>query len=1237
MFDVVGLISDWWRARDGAQGPFGNPVGSERDAGGGSRIQTFVGGEIAWSKPQEMVVSVHRMRNEACFEWDLTPDSGYHYDFFRHTVTYQRDADSAPVDQGQSNVEVRGLRRIWSRMQGFGTYGFSVQGCDDGGDCRQGWTVPVHAQLGPAAELPEPADSIAVGGTIGERWHELGAWSGPLGKALATEVFNSANGVHSQRFERGSVTTAPEFGTTMAVAAYQRGRMIEVNWGGANRSFNAFRVDIYFDGKKYREQLVIPSPFELARSDAGGGQLRVPAEHGNGLYWFFVYPTITLDAHAVLAPTTEADVTVSPVATNPSDWEHILDFRFGGTPQAHLIYDYGAADAFIPVSAVDSSAEHAFVSHEARATAVARHYANSRPLFTGVQQTGENITFQLLAHLHMVRRAPEFRARGELPSRWLVPSALWGLTQGTMGTKGEYDTVLKGLMTVVYRYRDLLSDSDIDWVLRGLMPLQLVGPWKVFDMAMEMTYNWGPFTGPETENHLLCMETTRYLANQMLYERTGDAKYSDAPGGPDIITARDWLLNRLHLIAKHDFQEFNARPYQRYSIHSILNLYEFAKDEAIRTAAQIVLDYATVKFALSSDRRRRVGPYRRLHRVSPRVGDTEYPDLKELLLNTHGDPHTGFGLMYAGPADGGESGHWFTDVWTAEALLAGLSSYRPPATAYLLHRPNDLPPYQHRFHHGQRPALSGFPAPEAPDPGVEIYYRSPSFLLASGGMFLNSGNGHDEFTSYDHVVYALPTWLVPTRADPTVGDLISFDPWPNNRDGRNNGVHTNFACGMNLRIPDALRPLGEPNGNWLFLNLNGEPAGDGLHFHVAAYRQPAGGFEIPLIAGAPLDNIGFLYAEEASEMSFAAFRDTILDRNQHLTGPLELGGKYEFHTPQTVERRITFVLNPFVDRYAATVTAVDGQPLAPDFKSLPLAEGPYLNSVGQGHSAKTEIRIPRRGDDVLSRCNPLILDFSDPNHPTRTAQPCPRWLIDTSRAYAGWAQALAQVATGPDTARDALDARLAGIKTTRTLIDVLAALLAATPEIADYETEMQAARERLVQLLIDAGMGLWIAPNRVEAFQLYDESLKTLRTLIGQPGGLQSYGARFVAVLHWPIKEHLGQDALYFPQLRDYSEEALGYARQLGDQPLLAETLIDAGVAEWQLPDHPTGAAHYREALTILRELINQGGLRPFGQTFVNWVNWPIKDHLAQDPLYRPELAEFQDEAAAIQQRLAAA
>ena len=77
---------------------------------------------------------------------------------------------------------------------------------------------------------------------------------------------------------------------------------------------------------------------------------------------------------------------------------------------------------------------------------------------------------------------------------------------------------------------------------------------------------------------------------------------------------REWLLRRLQDISIHDFREYNARPYTRYSLNAVLNLYDFAGthgDPAMQTAARIVLDLSEAKFAATSNRGRRTSPFRR--------------------------------------------------------------------------------------------------------------------------------------------------------------------------------------------------------------------------------------------------------------------------------------------------------------------------------------------------------------------------------------------------------------------------------------------------------------------------------------------------------------------------------------------------------------------------------------------------------------------------------------------------
>lgn len=81
---------------------------------------------------------------------------------------------------------------------------------------------------------------------------------------------------------------------------------------------------------------------------------------------------------------------------------------------------------------------------------------------------------------------------------------------------------------------------------------------------------------PETESHLLMIESTRYLVNQLPFERTGDEAYKNRTNG-----LTDWLLSHLQTFAKHDFLEFNSRPYSRLTMHAIMNFYEFDRDRAL--------------------------------------------------------------------------------------------------------------------------------------------------------------------------------------------------------------------------------------------------------------------------------------------------------------------------------------------------------------------------------------------------------------------------------------------------------------------------------------------------------------------------------------------------------------------------------------------------------------------------------------------------------------------------------
>jgi hypothetical protein len=58
------------------------------------------------------------------------------------------------------------------------------------------------------------------------------------------------------------------------------------------------------------------------------------------------------------------------------------------------------------------------------------------------------------------------------------------------------------------------------------------------------------------------IESSRYLVNQLLHDRSGDAAYDNNRNN-----LTGWLLRFLQTIAKHDFMEFSARLPDRARLH----------------------------------------------------------------------------------------------------------------------------------------------------------------------------------------------------------------------------------------------------------------------------------------------------------------------------------------------------------------------------------------------------------------------------------------------------------------------------------------------------------------------------------------------------------------------------------------------------------------------------------------------------------------------------------------------
>jgi hypothetical protein len=229
----------------------------------------------------------------------------------------------------------------------------------------------------------------------------------------------------------------------------------------------------------------------------------------------------------------------------------------------------------------------------------------------------------------------------------------------------------------------------------------------------------------ETENHLLGINTTKYLNNQLILEDLGSDLGITSPYIDDQIEIKAWLLKRAQGFLQNDFIEYNSHPYQRHSIESIRNLYDFAGDpgrptmidQDLRNAAQLVLDYTAAKFAVGSSQGRRIVPYRRHREDLANTIDADATGSNGFFDLFQGADHqVGLGLLYSGQMQQLPLGQ-ASRAFAAEVINAATSDYAPEATILDLAIVRDVPIYQ-RIHHATE----------------EIYSSGQGFLISAGGL-----------------------------------------------------------------------------------------------------------------------------------------------------------------------------------------------------------------------------------------------------------------------------------------------------------------------------------------------------------------------------------------------------------------------------------------------------------------------------------------------------------------------
>lgn len=491
---------------------------------------------------------------------------------------------------------------------------------------------------------------------------------------------------------------------------------------------------------------------------------------------------------------------------------------------------------------------------------------------------------------------------------------------------------------------------------------------------------------PETENHRLNIETSRYLTNAAILKKLLDENYGHTDDlQKDQSDIRDWLLHELQTITMGDFQEYNSRIYTRYSLNSIVNLYDIAPivgDAELQTAAQIVLDLSEAKFAATSNRGRRIVPFRRR---------SSNEDDNSKALGVTGSENAD--ALYAQTTSlynvGGGADHEIARAIVLSGqtqLLQGSAQNQFLPQGFAPNDLNDLVNASVSAYSLPMPILAaaverGASTQSIRHAGVEKVFQSPAFTITEGGIktpqALNAYLSGDILSNLgpnltpliqiydDDAGIANRTAIIPTIAGNFIGDIFRFDG-VGVRDKRTDNlcVAANFACGIAPQWPIKFGTcLLAPDATTFFVNSKTcFPDNPGPHFFMAFLAWPCLGTFCD--AGQRWGVVEVVDAANAMPSDDPVFANFVADRTAALTAVApDADGNATYITFDG--RRIDFTLK----QDKPEVTAINGAS-PPAWATA----GDLLNSDGQGRAT------------ITGKGGTITIDFTDYQHPKRSLQ-----------------------------------------------------------------------------------------------------------------------------------------------------------------------------------------------------------------------------------------------------------
>ncbi|PYP78820.1 MAG: hypothetical protein DMD35_10015 [Gemmatimonadetes bacterium] len=584
-------------------------------------------------------------------------------------------------------------------------------------------------------------------------------------------------------------------------------------------------------------------------------------------------------------------------------------------------------------------------------------------------------------------------------------------------SEGNYDMNQMHLIPMAYAYFDDLDSVGRERLITVLLARGRIHrpnrPELLTSGSLPNDWSRAGFISPlgahkdigETENHILMMLTTRYLTNQLLFQRDRQLKHDNRRNGSDDVpSCFSLVLSLLRNILRDDFSEYNAKGYQEETRWALLNLCSYAYDHEVRLAARMALDYVSAHMAVSSNDLRRMLPFRRRNEGDKVARGSDGIMKVSLIGHSGADPLAPYFALQAGNTRscvvltetsiplgiGGQTvsstpwSTWGMEGSHQELSLELLGEYRLPPLLLDLFVNDAHRRFFQRLHRRPRNETGGHRNVD----NMEIYAGSPSYLITAGGSAATYAidphfAGIVMGDQSQQLGVAVTTSFIPTttfggkrtlvdRATQVIqlGSFSQVPPgFPNPGCSLNYGVAPDFACGHQIFLPNW---TGIPKGasGFRFVDQRSVSTGTG--------RSP--GFFLAVLQD---DGMAVLEALDTwlhPEVSWEQFQAGVLARNGGLTLASGATKKYVTTNGSSIEFVIWGAWERGDAMFGAEVLSVtygsDAADAMGDAASTPnhFLNGTIMNS---GPEAVIQIRNPFLGTRIR-------LDMSDKWHPRRT-------------------------------------------------------------------------------------------------------------------------------------------------------------------------------------------------------------------------------------------------------------